>query len=174
MNWSRSLLPLLAALLIVAGLLSLGFVFLSYGRAPCQSEDMLLNVRLGLSISCFAGALLLFWPKRISSHVRNIAAIALPALFFAANGFAAQSIASRQAACAARSLDEVMRYCGAKMDHFRLRADPKGFKTLTLVAPGTTDAAWTCLNHWADWAKEGPSLQVDESIYAAYRQEQAP
>ena len=74
----------------------------------------------------------------------------------------------RQRQCAARPLAEALKACGANSDDYRREKDQYGYDQLTLIAPGTTDQAWSCLWRWSVHNRT-VTLNVDESVYREYR-----
>lgn len=169
---NRKVVAALAISLAVSGwiylLFTLAVTFLSYGLPPCDSDAPVFWARLGCSGGLIVGSMLLFLP-RVSAKFRFALTAGVPALLFGVQQFVIIDNVQRQAACAARSLTEAMTVCGAEQTHYRRGATSRGSATLTLVTPGTTDHAWNCLVRWSYHAQAAPSLQIDESVYAAAR-----
>lgn len=162
---------------VAAGLFVIGYLyllfflavtFLQYGLPPCESNEAVFWSHLACSAGLFVGMALLFLP-RMSAMFRFALAAGVPIFLFGVQYFVISDNVHRQKACAARSLPEAMAACGAEPSHYRRGMTSQGSVTLTLVSPGTTDRAWSCLTTWTYYADAAPSLQVDESIYAVAR-----
>lgn len=173
----RKIVVALAAALLVSGylylLFSLAVTFLRYGLPPCESDEAVFWSRLACSAGLFVGSGLLFL-FRMSAGFRFALAVAVPTLLFGLQNLVINHNMQRQTACAARSLTETMAVCGAEPAYFRHGITSQGFATLTLVAPGTTDRAWSCIEDWTYHAYAAPSLTIDESVYTAARSQAKP
>ena len=96
--------------------------------------------------------------------------MAAPVLALLIQNAAIDYEASRQRKCENRSLTQAMASCGANPSHYRRETkryeydDNYEFDVLTLVAPGTTDAAWQCLNQWSAY-HGSVSIYIDKSVY---------
>lgn len=169
---NRKIVVALAAALLVLGylylLFSLAVTFLGYGLPPCESDDAVFWSRLACSAGLFVGSALMFL-SRMSAVLRSALAVGVPTLLFGMQYLVINHNMQRQAACAARTLTEAMAVCGAEPAYFRRGITSQGFATLTLVAPGTTDRVWRCIEDWTVHANAPPSLKIDESVYAAAR-----
>lgn len=170
MTWATRARYAAGALLFLAGMLSLlfafAFTFLRYGLPPCESEEPSLWALLAFAASPFASAGIMAAPS-LKAAPRIALAVGIPAVMFGVLYLVFADNEARQAACAARSLPEAIAECGAVPSHLRSGIDGYGYPTLTLVAPGSTDHAWTCLWRWSLYADPATSLIVDESVYPA-------
>ena len=111
------------------------------------------------------------WLARLKWKPRTMGfliAVALPTASIGLNYVAAKANAVRQQRCAKRPLQEAMVFCRANPAVYRVGRDQYGYATLTLVAPGTDDAAWKCLNDW-HWHNGSVSMKIDGSVYEQYR-----
>lgn len=149
-------------------LYSVAVTFLRYGLPPCESDEAVFWSRMACSVGLFLGGTLLFLPRK-SSGFRCAVAVGLPTVLFGAQYLVINHNEQQQAACAARSLPEAMTVCRSNPAHYRFSTSSEGFATLTLIAPGTTDRAWSCLTNWTYHAESAPSLKIDEGVYAAAR-----
>jgi hypothetical protein len=154
--------------LFLSGLAALLFAlvttFLGYGLPPCESEEPVFWALFAFAASFFVGTAVMAVP-RLKAATRIALAIGTPAVMFAVLQLVIADNDARQATCAARSLPEAIAECGAIPSHLRSGTSEGGYPTLTLVAPGTTDRAWSCLGHWARHADGAPSLLIDENVY---------
>ena len=151
-------------LLYVSGRLTLDFIP-RFGMPPCESADRLYHISNGLEAILLAfGLLSQIWVLRRPNLRLLVGAIAAPALALLIQNAAIDHETSRQQRCENRSLPQAMTSCGANPAHYRRRTDRYGYDVLTLVAPGTTDAAWRCLNQWSGH-NGSASINVDESVY---------
>jgi hypothetical protein len=175
--FQRLLIPALATalslVLLLAGIASPFLLISLLGPPPCQDESWVYDVtRLAVPLSLIVSSI---WLYRIRHRVPSLTflfALALPVCAIGLNALAARSEVSRQAACARRGLQEAMVGCGADRSHYRQGVEGYGYKTLTLIAPGSTDDAWSCLWTWAIY-NGSVSLKVDESVYEHYRRAHA-
>jgi hypothetical protein len=170
--WAMRARKAAAAVLLIAGFLwflsTLAVTFLRYGLPPCESDEPVLWAMGGCVAGLIAGGGVMLVP-RLRVLTRAVLAIGIPAATFAVLYLVFADNEARQAACAARALPEAMAVCGAVASHYRSGTSEGGYPTLTLVEPGTTDRAWSCLNRWTVHADVAPSLIVDESVYTAHR-----
>lgn len=151
-------------LLYVAGRLALDYAP-SFGMAPCESAGRLYHILNGLeAILLVIGLFAQICVFRRPSLRLLVGAIAAPALALLIQNAAIDHETSRQQKCKNRSLPQAMASCGANPAHYRRGTGRYGYVVLTLVAPGTTDAAWSCLNRWSDH-NGSVSINVDESVY---------
>lgn len=174
---NRKIVVALSAALLVSGyvylLFSLAVAFLGYGLPPCENNEAVLWARVACSAGLFLGSALLF-VSRMSAALRCALAVSVPTLLFGIQHLVINQNMQQQAACTARSLSEAMAACRAKPMHFRRGTTSEGFATLTLVAPGTTDRAWQCIERWTYHAYAAPSLIIDDSVYTAARSQTEP
>ncbi|MFB0612333.1 hypothetical protein [Aurantiacibacter poecillastricola] len=151
-------------LLYAAGRLALDYVP-RFGMAPCETSDSLYHISNGVeAILLVAGLLSQIRVWRCSSLQMLIAAISAPVLALLVQYAAVDHETSRQQKCQERSLSEAMASCKASAAYYRRETDQYGYDVLTLVAPGTTDAAWSCLTRWSDH-NGSVSMKIDESVY---------
>jgi hypothetical protein len=141
----------------------------SFGRAPCEYRDdltlgahgveaILLGIGIWLQIRVF----------RSPTYASLVAALLVALVAWLVQNAANDRVAFRERQCAERTLEEAMKACSAKSANYRLYKDPRGFSVLRVVAPGTTDQAWSCLGRWSDH-NGTVSMEVDESVYQAFR-----
>jgi hypothetical protein len=141
----------------------------SFAMAPCEYKDNLTFAAHGLeAVLLVAG---IRSQIRVFLHPRYV--LLMAALIFPTAALLLQYAervrdATRQQQCAARPLTEAMKICKANPAHYRLEQSQCGYDVLTVVAPGTTDRAWSCLGRWAEH-NGSVSLKVDESVYRSYR-----
>ena len=154
--------------------LVLAVTFLSYGLPPCQSEEPVFWMRLGLGALLFVGGMTVWRVWSVSTLTSLVIGAAMPALVFAAHGAIDDWSAARQASCASRTLSEAMDHCEADPSHFVKSRNAQGREVVSLIAPGRTDLAWRCLQRWADYAEHPPKLSIDQSVYEAARQRGNP
>jgi len=166
-----SALAIRAAALLGVGLLpyAAGRLILDYiprfGLPPCESVDRLYHISNGLEATLLVvGLLLQIWVLRRPNLRMLVGAIAAPALALLVQNAAIDHETSRQQECENRSPSQAMASCGANPAHYRLGTGRYGYDVLTLVAPGTTDAALQCLQHWS-YHNLSVSIIVDESVY---------
>jgi glucose dehydrogenase len=152
---------------------ALGKLTLEYvprmGRAPCEDPDGFTLTAHGLqAILIVVGVWLQVRLLRRPSYASLIPAILVPLTACLIQHVADDREASRQQQCAARPLAAAMKACGANPIHYRQNKDQSGYTVLTVIAPGTTDQAWSCLERWSIHNGE-VALKVDESVYRQYR-----
>lgn len=151
-------------LLYVAGRLAFDYVP-KFGMAPCETADKLYHISNGLEAILLVVGLLIQIQVLRSPNLRLfVGAMAAPVLALLVQNAAIDHENLRQQKCENRSLPEAMASCGANPAHYRLRTSRYGYDQLTLVAPGRTDAAWSCLQRWSHH-NGSVSLNVDESVY---------
>jgi hypothetical protein len=160
---------ILSIVLLLAGIVSPFFLFITFAPAPCTSLSVFYELaRLAVPFSLLASAVLLY-RLRYNPRARTFAVgLAISAVALGTYAFAARLDAGRQSACAKRSLTQARASCGVDAAHYRAGKDQYGNATLTLVAPGTTDGSWNCLSNWATH-NGSVSLLIDESVYEEYR-----
>lgn len=141
----------------------------SFRMAPCEYRDDLTSgahaveaVLLGI------GLWLVSRVYQRPKYPLLVASLMFALVAWLVQNAANDRVAVRERQCAERSLDEAMKACGAKSANYRLYKDHRGFSVLKVVAPGTTDHAWSCLGRWSDH-NGTVSMQVDESVYQASR-----
>ena len=151
-------------LLYVAGRLALDYVP-RFGRVPCESTDKRYHISNGLeAILLVLGLLLQMWVLRRPNLRLLVVAVGAAALALLIQNAAVDYENSREQNCKKRSLPQAMASCRANPAHYRRGKDRYGYDVLTLVAPGSTDAAWQCLNEWSGY-NGAVSIKVDESVY---------
>ena len=157
-------------LLYVAGRLAFDYIP-KFGMPPCESADKLYHISNGVeAILLFVGLLSQKWVLRHPNLRLLAGAMAAPILALLVQNAAIEHENSRQQRCENRSLPQAMAICGANPAHYRRETKRfeydvgYEFDVLTLVAPGTTDAAWRCLNNWSAY-HGSVSINVDESVY---------
>lgn len=154
----------LGLLFYAAGRLAFDYVP-RFGMAPCESADRLYHLSNSLeAILLGVGLLFQIWVWRRPNLRLLVGALAITILALLVQNTASDRETSRQQKCENRSLSQAMTSCGATPAHYRRRTDQYGNDLLTLVAPGTTDAAWSCLNRWSDH-NGSVSIDVDETVY---------
>ena len=173
MNWQQgfSALAIRAAallgvgsLLYVAGRLALEYIP-QFGMAPCETADKLYHISNGLEAILLVVGLLIQIQVLRSPNLRLlVGAMAAPVLALLIQNAAIDHENSRQQKCENRSLPQAMASCGANPAHYRLGTSRYGYDQLTLVAPGRTDAAWSCLYQWSVYHRS-VSIHVDKSVY---------
>lgn len=163
-------LPGVALLLYVAGRLALDYVP-KLAKAPCESADRLYHLSNGLeAVLLVVGLLLQICVLRRPNLRLLVGAVAVPIMALLVQDAAIDHENSRQQKCEMRTLPQAMAFCGADPAHYRREKKrfeydvSYEFEVLTLVAPGTTDAAWQCLNNWSAY-HGSVSINVDESVY---------
>ena len=157
-----------AALLYVAGRLASNYLP-SFSTAPCEHPDGLDLAAHGLQSALLAASIILqVRAFRKLTYASAILALLMPLAAWIVQQAAESRDTSRQRKCAARPLNDAMRACGADPTHYRRENGSYGSDILTLVAPGTTDRAWSCLARWSDH-NGTVSITVDESVYQPYR-----
>lgn len=163
-------LPGVALLLYVAGRLALDYVP-RLAKAPCESADRLYHLSNGLeAVLLVVGLLLQICVLRRANLRLLVGALAVPIMALLVQDAAIDHENSRQQKCEMRTLPQAMTFCGANPAHYRREKKrfeydiSDEFEVLTLVAPGTTDAAWQCLNNWSPY-HGSVSINVDESVY---------
>jgi hypothetical protein len=151
-------------LLYVAGRLAFDYVP-RFGMAPCEMSDRLYHISNGLeAILLVVGLLSQIWVLRRPNLRLLFGAMAAPVLALLIQNAAIDHETSRQQKCENRSLPQALASCGANPAHYRRGTDQYGYGVLTLIAPGTTDAAWRCLTQWSVY-NGSVSVNVDESVY---------
>lgn len=155
-------------ILYVLGKLALDYAP-SLGLAPCEKRDGFTLTAHGLqAILIVVGIWLQVRLFRRPCYASLILAILVPLTAWLIQHAADDRDASRQQQCAARPLAAAMKACRANPIHYRQEKDQYGYTVLKVIAPGTTDEAWSCLGRWSD--RNGKvSLKVDESVYREYR-----
>jgi len=163
-------LPGVGLLIYVAGRLALDYVP-KLAKAPCESADRLYHIANGIeAILLVVGLLLQIWVLRRPSLRLLVGAIAVPIVALLVQNAAIDHENLRQQKCEMRTLPQAMASCGANPAHYRRETKrfeydvSYEFEVLTLVAPGTTDAAWQCLKNWSAY-HGSVSINVDESVY---------
>jgi len=171
--WKRGLLigigaPLASILIVIAVVWPLT-IFLSYGLAPCQSDNLMQTIsRIALPLAFLAAARLLIQACRKNSWQAFSVALVIVAAFISLTALAYRYNDRVQSQCTKRDWSEAAKYCKANVQYYRRSTDKYGFEVYTLQAPGTTDDAWRCLQRWK--THNGVvSLEVDESVYEAAR-----
>jgi hypothetical protein len=171
--WKRRLLigigATLASILIVIAVVWPLTIFLSYGLAPCQSDNLMqATSRIALPLALLAAARLLIQACRKNSWQDFGMALIIVAAFIFLSALAYKFNDRNQKLCAKRDWSEAAKYCEANVEYYRRSTDESGYEVYTLQAPGTTDDAWDCLQRWQ--THNGTvSLEVDESVYEAAR-----
>lgn len=141
----------------------------SLGLAPCEYLDGFTLTAHGLqAILIGVGIWLQVRLFRRPSYPTLVFAILVPLTAWLIQHVANDRDAFRQQQCAARPLAAAMNACGASPIHYRQEKDQYGYVVLKVIAPGTTDEAWACLERWSDHNGK-ISLKVDESVYREYR-----
>lgn len=137
--------------------------------APCENRDGLDLTAHGLEAVLLAvGVGLQIRILQRPSYALLIAALLIPLTAWLIQEAANERDAFRQRQCAARPLEQAMIVCGANPAHYRRGKDQYGYDVLTVIAPGTTDKAWSCLSSWSN--RNGTaSIKVDESVYREAR-----
>lgn len=169
----RAIALLGAALLIyVMGRLALDYVP-RLGLAPCQYRDGLTLTAHGLeAILLVVGIWLQVRVFRHPSYASLIVALLVPLAVWLIQDATNDRDAFGHRQCAARPLAEAMKACGADPAHYRRAKDQYENDVVTVIAPGTTDLAWSCLSRWSDH-NGTVSINVDESVYRANRKAQS-
>lgn len=176
-GWHRIIICVIALLGAAPLLYFMGGLALDYiprlGRPPCEHPDSLTRTAHGLqAILLTVGIWFQFRTYRHSSYASLVAVLLLPLIIWliqdATNGREAQ----RQLQCAARTFEEATKVCGANPAFYRLGKSRHGTDVATLIAPGTTDQAWSCMDNWADY-KDTFSIEIDDSVWRAARRAHA-
>ena len=181
-NWTpehglvRGLIDVIASLLALAFigssiLLLLGRVF-SYGLPPCAEDNWYETTKIIRVAALFFGGILI-----IFSSARMKPALLLLGLMLGGIGWAVNIQGEAQnreviKECKARTVAQAMNKCGAIAEHYRIDPviddDGRKHQRLTLVAPGTTDKAWSCLSKWSVYG-DVYGFEIDESVYVHAR-----
>lgn len=136
-------------LLIIAGLWPLS-ILVSYGMAPCENDDWLQIVsRIVLPVAFAVAAGLMIWAASKNIQRYFIAACAIATTALLTTWLAYQYNDHNQKLCAKRSLSEAVKACDVDPKYVRRGKDAYGNPTFTLVAPGDTYEAWSCLHNWS-------------------------
>lgn len=165
--------PFAAVALTLTAVASFFLIFISLGLPPCSQPSTIHTIlRWSVPISFVAAAGLIVRLMFKGGWRSTAFALFLPVITVAAYTASKPYEAVRQNRCSAQSMQQAMASCRAAASSYRLSKDQYGYDTLTLVAPGTTDAAWDCLWRWS-LNKGSLSLEVDESVYEAARRRAA-
>lgn len=150
-------------LVIIAGLWPLT-IFLSYGMAPCENNGWLQIVsRIALPLAFVVAAWLMFRAanKNLWKYFLGACGIVFTALL--TTWLAYKYDDRNQKLCTKRSLSEAAEACKVDPKYVRRGTDTYGNLTFTLVAPGDTYEAWSCLRHWSVY-NGSVSPVVDRSV----------
>lgn len=157
-----------APLLYVMGGLAVDYVP-KLGMAPCDLPDSLTRTAHGLQAFLLAvGLWFQFRTYRHSSYASLAAVLLLPLIIWLVQNATNGREAQRQRQCASRTFEEAMKACGANPAFYRLEKSKYGTDVATLIAPGSTDKALSCLYRWEPY-KDTISIEVDDSVYDAAR-----
>ncbi|MDG5747636.1 hypothetical protein P8Q88_05535 [Qipengyuania sp. XHP0207] len=155
-----------AILLFVAGRLVLDYLP-RFGLPPCEKADWLFHALrgvVGVLIVIGIGAQLRL---QRDPDLRSLTlALVVPLATLGVQEASNRHETREQDRCKGRTLAQAMRICRANPAHFRLGESDYGTRVLSLVPPGTTGAAWNCLQNWATY-RDDISLVVDEAVYGA-------
>lgn len=140
-----------------------------FSVAPCETSDGLyLAAHVLESILLVVGVWLQIRTLQRPSYALLVAALVVPLIAWLIQHTSNDRDALRQRQCAARPLEQAMKVCGANPAHYRREKDQFGYDVLTVIPPGTTDKAWSCLSSWSN--RNGTaSIKVDESVYREAR-----
>lgn len=153
-----------AVLLFVSGHLILDYIP-RFGMPPCVGPDWLFHpLRALVAILIIGGFYYQVWLFRTPSPKRLTVALIVPLFALGVQTLASEHEKKRQSRCEALTLDEAIIVCRVDRSHYRISKSEIGTDVLTLMSPGTTDAAWRCLERWAV-RQNAISLEVDESVY---------
>lgn len=169
----RVLLPVIATIvafaMVIAAFLTAFFLFFSAARAPCVDQaSILVWLRLLIPLVLSFTALWLGFLKGRPGIRAFLIVVAIPALALSLDWQQARWNADSQQKCERQTLEQAVAACHANLSVYRAGRDQYGYRTLTLVAPGYTDQAWSCLERWADH-NGSASLKIDESVYEQAR-----
>lgn len=137
---------------------------------PCEARNGIADA-LGILMPIFLvlSIFLQIWVVKRPSFSLLLVATFAPAAFWTAHKISNDWDTKRQVECRARPLEVAMKVCRANPNWYVVGKGVTGSQTLTLMAPGQTDAAWTCLYWWATWSDSSVTVIVDESVYQAAR-----
>ena len=170
---TSSIIRSIAALAIVFTLYALGRAFVSeinlIGLPPCQeTSDLFRAAWWALPVAIVVGIVAQASAIRRPSLVTLVVALSIPAASWLLHDQAARWDNAKQKECRARPVEQAMTFCRANPRFYQQGKSKYGNVTMTLIAPGETDAAWDCLAKWNMW-NGSVSFKVDESVYEAYR-----
>lgn len=158
---------MIATLYWVAGAFLSELSFLA--RPPCQEDSNLANIAwLALPFALMLSFWLQLKAFKKPRYLVVTMAVLIPIAAWSAHALARQWNTSQQKQCEVRPLGEAMHVCRANAAVYREGRDQHGYTTMTLIAPGTTDKAFACLERWALW-NGAVTFKIDESVYRAYR-----
>jgi hypothetical protein len=130
---------------------------------PCERVPSYESAISLAPLAYLAAGILLLLGMRAEGRGTKIAGVGLGASATIIFAVAALINSAAQAACQERSLDQALSKCGANPNVY-ISQPMKSWATITLVAPGSTDQAFSCLSMWADTHPDY-SLEVDKSVY---------
>lgn len=163
-----------ATTLLLISPLSIMAIFLSYGIPPCTDDSAAIDAQLWFAFVCFFSAVSFAIAAANGRVAWAMIATSLTATAFAVLLSVWVYNDRIQASCKAWTLEEALVQCRAHPAHYRIETHPgqngsSAYRTLRLVAPGDTDAAWRCLESWSNHAAEGADPTIDESVYEQHR-----
>jgi len=171
---------LLSVLLLLLLSMGLGWSALDafpglLGPPPCTSEGSLLAIKWGLPASFVAAIGILGLAYRRCTPWLILIGVLLPSPAWVMKELAVSQNNMLQKSCASWSVDEAVRQCNVNPSVI-VRKDIKSetggrYTQLTLMAPGKTDTAWTCLGDWFMHSRVSASLRIDESVYLQAQKE---
>lgn len=163
---AAAVLAVLASItMFLAFLASLGALIFHAGLPPCaQESELYLWSQFLVPIACLASTVWLGVLARRPNGLRFLFALTLPVAALLVSWELSGVNADAQRRCKAQTLAQAMASCRANPAVYRPGHDTHGNPTLTLVAPGTTDQAYSCLWRWS-LHNDSVSLIIDESVY---------
>jgi hypothetical protein len=163
---------LLAIVFCTASILLVLGHFLQYGLPPCTGDSWYDTTQIVRVAALFSSGVMI-----ACSSVRQKPALLLLGVMIGGFGWAINMQGEYQNRnvvknCAAWTASQAMKKCGAKQGEYHLDTvtdyDGRKRQSLTLVAPGTTDKAYNCLEQWSMYG-DIYGFKIDESVYLQAR-----